>query len=289
MDKTYEDSNSKSMGLMSVVRASEVEFNKAKSYVRLIEQNEKEIAKQKMTIGVLTNIKQEVDKLNGSLASGQIDQKEYEEQLMDQINAFGRISIDMISAMDIARQDNIVKEIIDLRTYVYNDLLKGPHGCEQVLAKEIQPPFMDKYEGKSYNILSVKRMTYPSVILYDYSDRKVDMGPNSNYTIPDPLGDGKYRNKLPEANSMMKFYNAPDGERLVLGPGFLPFIRIHRKGNPRPDHLPPAGMIRVGNLIWSADSWSGSEYIGQRNDYKPHSEGGGSWGSPFEFVAIGIY
>ena len=58
---------------------------------------------------------------DGNIIMGQKDQ--YEENLKPWISAFGRISQEMVTGDDIAVVDNTIKQIIDEKDYIYNDLL----------------------------------------------------------------------------------------------------------------------------------------------------------------------
>jgi len=189
------------------------EFNKLNGYNQMVKNNEDKIASLKIVVTSLIQIKKTVEKLNKDLAEGTIknqsgqkvpenEQKsQYEENLKVQINAFGRMSDKMVNGNDIANVDNLVKQIIDEKNYVYNDLIKGPYGCEKDLESK-QPN--GSFPQQIYN---TKRMTYPLPILYDYNFISKDSD------IPDPWKSGFVNNKMT--------FNT---DRNAQGPGFLSYV-----------------------------------------------------------------
>ena len=182
----------------NVFKEAETEYNKIQGYQKMMDSNETKKAALNGAITRLEQIKIQIDTLNGQLANGSLDpdpvkaQVIYENDLAPYISSFARISTDLVSGDDIAKVDNILKQIKDEKDYVYNDLLKGPQGCEAQLTGGLPWPLND-----------IKRMPYRGVIVYDYNN----LSPGS--TIPDPWRH-KYSNKMPS--------NSP-----CYGPGFLSY------------------------------------------------------------------
>ena len=85
----------------------------------------------------------------------------------------------MVDGNDIANINGLYEEAKDEKNYVWNDLLKGPDGCEQ----EIYNTWLGK---NPWQISFVKRPSYPFPILYDYNNyHKGDTLPNApNPAIP---------------------------------------------------------------------------------------------------------
>jgi hypothetical protein len=222
MNKTYFSSPDY---LPPVASEAAKDFNQLTGYTQMIKDNENKILSLKTTVSVLGDIKDAINKLNGDQKSGTIkdasgniasDQNAaYNYQLQLQINAFGRVSADMVNGDDIANVDNLTKQIVDEKNYIYKNLLKGPYGCESWLSNSkniINFPMIRSGVGESannwdnYNVNSIKRMPYPFPILYDYNILA------AKDTIPDPWNSG-------EPQTVM-----PDNDNSVYGPGFLSFV-----------------------------------------------------------------
>ncbi len=269
MNETYEADGSMTADLAAVKQESDAEFNKLDGYKQMITQNQAKIAEMEGVITQLENIKSDIDGLNEKLKKKQFtdssgmplatdeDQNNaYEEALQPEIDAFARVSSKMVNENDIASVDSILKQITDERDYVYNQLLKGPHGCEHILQTEPQPHFQwpggtpefDSHLWSNFNVDSVQRMTYPSVfpIFYDYNK----IPPGAAITINNPAesdsavwssyctsnasssdkscGESSYmKTYMPDASmisplgSTVKLLN---GNSYEFGPGFLSFI-----------------------------------------------------------------
>ena len=242
MNKTYFSSPDK---LPAVAGEAAINFNQVAGYSQMIKNNTERIISLNTTVNILGDIKESVDELNSRFPEGGV---EYENELQAQINAFGRLSANMVNGNDIAGADNLLKQIIDKKEYLYENLLKGPYGCEAALEKPQENfpgatphlPIPIPNDGKedvyykivqredrnwnNYNVNSVKRMTYPFPILYDYNTITKEK------TIPDPLNSGFLDNKIPSTRNDL------------LGPGFLSFVYIasgRGKGTEAKDLLGP--------------------------------------------------
>ena len=218
-----------------ITKEAAQEYEKLAGYNQIIKDNEDKILQIKTTVSILGEIKKEVNILNAKLKAGK-DENElpftetnYKEALKKQINEFGRLSANMVNGDDIAAVDDLAKQIIQKKDFIYKNLLKGPYGCEAYLEKFdklseteknfpsatpkdfVQEPLNN---WDKYNILSVKRMTYPFPILYDYNVL------TNGASIPDPythcnvaIPPDSCKNKMPlEGNT--------------LGPGFLSFVHF---------------------------------------------------------------
>ena len=157
------------------------EFNKIPSYNQLISDNTDKINTQKSIIIRLTTIKNAVDTLNTTrdnditalgtnppAAAVQTVIDTYETNLLPWINAFGRLSKDLVDGDDIANADSTLQAIKDKERYIYGDLLKGASGCE------------NDSGTLDIRIKNGRRYSYPYPIIYDYN----------NYfgtTLPDPF------------------------------------------------------------------------------------------------------
>lgn len=226
MNKTYFSSGDM---LPSTAKELAANYNQLTGYKQMLKNNEDKIISFKTTVNILGEIKDSVDSLNNQLKTNQITEEKYEEDLKTQINAFGRLSASMVNGDDIAKVDNLYKQIVDKKEYLYKNFLKGQYGCEAFLANpaniknfpsagesvvEVKiPEPLSRGAGldwSNYNILSVKRVTYPKEILYDYNHFK------NGELLPDPWkkqGDVGYNNYM----SNIEGTN-------ILGPGFLSFV-----------------------------------------------------------------
>jgi hypothetical protein len=131
----------------------------------------------------------------------------------------------MVNGDDIASADNLSKQIVDKKNYLYKDLLKGPYGCEKFLENLDKLPVSEKNfpsaqpgveetnrDWSNYNVNTVERKSYPYPILYDYNSFGT-----AGTVLPDPLNKPQiYNNKTP-VNSWTTF-----------APGFLTFVHLTR-------------------------------------------------------------
>jgi len=209
-----------------VTKEAANKFNKLNGYNQMLKNNENEIISFKVVVNTLTEIKKTIDNLNMEYkdSNGQFKsdkpEEEYEDKLKTQINAFGRMSSKMVNGDDIANVDNLTKQIIDEKNYIYKDLLKGPYGCEKELEQKPNGEFLLQF----YN---TKRMTYPFPILYDYN--KIATGTN----IPDPWGSGFKENKIKS-----------DTSDKAQGPGFLSNLTFQIENSGANDQLRINGFCK---------------------------------------------
>jgi hypothetical protein len=299
MDKIY---FSNSEILPPVSKEATVNFNQLTGYYQMIKNNENKIASLKTTVGILGEIKDAVDDLNAKYknSSGQFISLEaesaYENELKAQINAFGRLSSDMVNGDDIASIDNMYKQIIDRKNYIYNDLLKGPYGCEAFLQNpsnivkfpSAEPGVSDKnWDWSRFDVNSVKRMTYPSSlpIIYDYNA----LARGADIPDPDPWkyckpSNPRYPlciNKIPYANLIID--GSSDRGETALGPGFLSFVFFssENSGGNGEDRRGSERLPIHDLITQDQNSASRNRNVGLRNN-APDSSG------PFE-TTIGIY
>jgi hypothetical protein len=216
MDETYFSSPDY---LPPIAKEAATDFYQLPGYTQMIKDNEDKIISLKTTVGILGQIKVAVDLLNTTYPKGG---DTYESELKTQINAFGRVSADMVNGDDIANADSIYKQIVDKKDYIYKNLLKGPYGCETWLANSSDINFPPTPTSTSstvdeplndwgkFSVNSVKRMTYPFPIIYDYNNLA------AGAKIPDPWNSGYKSTDLP---------NMPaKNEYATYGPGFLSFV-----------------------------------------------------------------
>lgn len=183
----------------NVTSEAALEFNRLAGYGKMIDDNQDKIDSLNSVVITLNEMKSKIDALNQK--RGSMTQAQYEDQLTIIINEFGRLSAKMVSGDNIANTDNILKQIIDKKNYIYKVLLKGPGGCEQDLStgQATQLP---------WQIFDTKRMTYPAPIFYDYNDLE------AGETIPDPFNSG-YKNYMRSGIAVNN-----------VGPGFLSWINF---------------------------------------------------------------
>ncbi|MES2416349.1 MAG: hypothetical protein V4504_01480 [Patescibacteria group bacterium] len=172
-----------------VTKEAKTEFEKTPGYVQMLENNTNNISSLKSVIVRLSQIKTEVDKLNLQLINHTITNStgaivplanqndQYEENLKPWISAFGRLTSEMVTGNDIAKVDNTTKQIKDKEVYIYNNLLKGPTGCEQ----DVQIWNPNRQFNLPGGIVNHKRYQYPLPIIYDYN-----IYPQGGL-LPDPL------------------------------------------------------------------------------------------------------
>ncbi len=177
------------------------EFKKTSGYLKMMEDNVAYISSLKSIVARLAQIKSAVDTLNQELINNTIknssgvivplanQNEQYEENLKPWISAFGRLTDEMVTGDDIAKADNLLKQIKDKQIYIYNNLIKGPTGCEQQLYYDPTRPNLP------LAFTQYRRYIYPLPIIYDYNnynralnswDQPVNFAPNPEI-LPDPL------------------------------------------------------------------------------------------------------
>ena len=264
--------------LPSVHKEATAEFNKLSGYAQMITNNGEKIAAVKNVVNTLGEIKTKIDKLNNKKDSNQIDEENYEKELKPQIDAFGRLSANMINGDDIAEADNLLKEITEKKEYVYKTLLKGPYGCEKEL--EGKPDAPDKLTTPLYQ---TERIEYPFPILYTYNAE-------AGGEIPDPWESGLKNKTNLKATA-------------ALGPGFLSFYTFQNKpeklitcyknenGEVPPCELKIEDILPMAepNISWAIREAMGLPRIGERSLGVTKDKGGAEGPSgPFEYT-IGVY
>src|SRR3989344_3174412 len=213
--------------LPTVTQEAATAYSQITGYYQIMKNNEEKISLLKTTVNLLGDIKDEVDKLNADYPDGG---DEYESKLKPQINAFGRLSSSMVNGNDIAKADNLLKQITDKKDYIYKNILKGPYGCEKDLELRRQP--------LAERIHNTKRMVYPFPILYDYNNfQKGD-------DLPDPL-----KMMGTTTNKMGSDYSDE------LGPGFLSYFMFQTNSNEK--HKLCA---KIADFNWSNINWIGYGY-----------------------------
>jgi hypothetical protein len=257
--------------LPDVYKEGTIEFYKLEGYTQMIKNNDDAIAETKKVVATLGDIKEEIQKLKETYpewkSEGSPDYDAFEKELRNQISVFGRVSANMVNGDDIADADNLLKQIVDEKNYIYNDLLKGPYGCE----KDLQ----DEKQKLPENLYKTKRMPYPFPILYTY-----DMPANSD--IPDPWSSG--------------FKNKTNGKATnTIGPGFLSSYPLQTNGHSTAwkdnckvdtnNAISTSCELRLNDLLplWRPgdDKYQGVKYIGATTSGAASS---GSWEN-----SIGIY
>lgn len=278
----------------SVTEEAAQKFLKAKGYNQLFTNNEDRIVSMQSVVKRLTEIKIKIEELNkdlenkavkdlsGNVATNQSEQ--YDENLKPWISAFGRISQEMVTGDNIAMIDNLTKQIIDEKEYIYKDLLKGPNGCEKdlELMKGLNGP------GLPWQIYATKRMEYPGPILYDYNNFK------NSAVLPDPY-DSKYVNKMVGDWGDTKKTPIPLN---IKGPGFLSYIQFTSgnsyNGNGASDNVKECGNDGFNNPKCKLGVWdilavidNFYTYVGMSNPKNPEKDGE-MFNGYFE-VTAGVY
>ena len=220
----------------TVTKEAAAKFLETPGYNKIFSDNENKITSMQGIIKRLTEIKKEVDILNDQLAKQTItdangaiapaddvldslgniltmgQKNQYEENLKQWSDAFGRLSQSMVTADDIASADSLTKQVIAEKDYVYKNLLKGPNGCEKDNVSS-RPN-----GGLPWQVYDTKRMEYPGPILYDYNNFA------GKAELPDPFKSG-YKNIMPYLDQKN-------------GPGFLSYVNFETKQNWCGDNYP---------------------------------------------------
>lgn len=170
---------SRSIAPMPEVTAeARAQFDDIRGYEQMVQSNLDEIPLRRGITTRLAQIKEAIDNLNSQYGGGpgvapDPESSAYTNALKDWIYYFGRISRELVTGNDIARVDDILKEIKKTDDYVYDVLLKGPGGCETELESLYQsdPLTYSKF---------IRRQPYPLPIYYFYGNpASVDSGNNT--------------------------------------------------------------------------------------------------------------
>ena len=243
--------------LPAITNEAKKEFEQLPGYNQMIKDNKNKMLEIKTTVSILGEIKDKVDELNTDLETNKKTEEQYEEALKFQINAFGRLSASMVNGDDIAATDDLAKQIVQKKDFIYKNLLKGPYGCEADLEKLDSVPdnvknfpsanpgvMQTSNDWSNYNVNSVKRMTYPFPILYDYNEI------TAGATIPDPWTDCNVINPPESCNNKMPAENKYN----EYGPGFLSFVRFTSTfGTLSTQLYNGSERLRLGDLIYDHD------------------------------------
>lgn len=124
-----------SIYMPTVTLEARAKFEEIGGYQQMIADDAPQIISMKSVVTRLENLKNEIDTLNSQLVSGSLNQTQYETNLIPYIDSFERLSSSLVSGDDIASVDNTLKQIIDEKDYVKNNLLEGSMGCETELEK----------------------------------------------------------------------------------------------------------------------------------------------------------
>jgi hypothetical protein len=255
MNKTYFSNPDM---LPTITKDAEKEFEQLSGYNQIIKDNKNKMLEIKTTVSILGEIKDAVDKLNTELETNKKTEEQYEEALKFQINTFGRLSANMVNGDDIAAANDLAQQIVLKKDHIYKNLLKGPYGCEADLEKiGSSLPFPSaggaigqaSDDWKNYNVNSVKRMTYPFPIIYDYNE--IPAGTK----IPDPWNSGYDENKLPKMPTERKYDK--------YGPGFLSFVYFATSYASNNDNTYSGSeRLQLGDLIYNHNSGGqGGEHV----------------------------
>ncbi len=191
IDKYYTDGNR----MPFTWRESIEKFNQVAGYKQIIENNKSEILLQKENITKLQTLKDGIE--NGTYTDFSPNGFA--------VKQFARISLHLVGGDDIANKNSLYEQAQEERNYVWNDLIKGPTGCEKELYDTWR--FGGSYADlgvSGYAISNFRRPSYPFPILYDYNAYPIDaLLPNSPTTpIPgiqfstvDPTTNIPYANK----------------------------------------------------------------------------------------------
>ena len=267
MNKTYFSNPDM---LPTIAKEAAKEFEQLSGYNQIMKDNKNRMLSMKTTVSILGEIKDKVDELNTQLETNQKTEEQYEEALKFQINAFGRLSASMVNGDDIAGADDLAKQIVQKKDFIYKNLLKGPYGCEADLEKldsvpdnvknfpSANPGMMQtSNDWSNYNVNSVKRMTYPFPILYDYNEI------TAGATIPDPWKSGYDSDKLPKMPAENK-YNE-------YGPGFLSFVyfgtTVDNRNKQRMYIFNGTERLTLDNLVNNHNPLYQNEQAGWNNEW----------------------
>lgn len=171
-------------------RESVEKFNQIPGYRQIIEDNKSEIIFQNENIKKLKTLKAGID--NGTYTDADFLPTGYV------IRQFSRVSQNLVSGDSLASTNSLYEQTKAERDYVWNDLLKGPGGCEQELYNTWVSTDAIGFTP-AWAAYDVRRPSYPFQILYDYNLYAKDALLPNNPTTPIPgivfTSTSNYQNK----------------------------------------------------------------------------------------------
>lgn len=201
--------------LPDIAPSAAVEFFKIAGYQEKVRANDYSVSTLDSIVSRLATLKTNIDALNP-------DTNTYQDYL-PYINEFARISSSMVTGNDISNTINETTNYEKQIKYVYDDLLKGPFGCERGLSKIADASLIkDKYFSKEADeeeieviqnkLRQTRRAPYPHKIWYEYTTAE-----NPHVVELDKYGVNKV------ASPSSSFYLGT-----TLGPGFLSGVELKK-------------------------------------------------------------
>lgn len=265
--------------LPTVAEEAKIKFLQIPGYEEVQQTNRERIVALESTVKRLSDLKIKIDTLN----SAGLTEDAYEAQMLPIITEFSRLSEDMVSGDDISFVDNATKQSRSEVTYIIDDLITGPSGCEQDLQYNRQPTFVPDPSvyppisppadpSKTWIVRNTLRAEYPFPLWYDYNYNSNGSirGPGTPLPIPDQIPRlTEYTNKT--TSNLMPNYNSP--ESVPSGPGFLSRAYFDNSENKCEDPTALAGFILdclvAHDLFNHINSWAVS--VG-KNTFDPYPD-----------------
>lgn len=190
--------------LPTIAPTAAIEFNKIPGYRKTIENNE-------YASNILDGVIVRLAKLKDQLDTMNPEQNSYAEYL-PLINEFSRLSASMVTGNDIAKIVDSSKEYSSQIKYVYDDLLKGPFGCEKDLETNRRAT-----PGQTIQLRQTKRAEYPFKKWYDYNT----LASGTVIPVPEDLFAYNITIKAPTKPGEPDLRPRMPSQDTPYGPGFL--------------------------------------------------------------------
>ncbi|MBS3904984.1 MAG: hypothetical protein KGZ39_06630 [Simkania sp.] len=197
---------SKSLAPMPVVtNEARNEFDRIDAYKGIIEDNDDRIGLMLAVIQRLGRIKETIEDLGPQPDPTDPAFEDYENDLKPFIAEFGRLTGEMVTGDDVAKMHKMLQEIEDKETYIHDDLLTGPGGCEEEMTKlfiEDRPTYSKFYRRQPYG----EPIPYLYGINVGIKEKSIDAkNPTTDEYYYDP------RNKTAWSEQAVKNWNPNDG------------------------------------------------------------------------------
>jgi hypothetical protein len=145
---------SKSLAPMPIVtNEARNEFDRIDAYKGIIDENDDRIGLMNAVIQRLGRIKETIEDLGPQPDPADPAFEDYENSLKPIIAEFGRLTGEMVTGDDVAKMHKMLQEVEDKETYIHDDLLTGPGGCEEEMIKlydEDKPIYSKFYRRQPY-------------------------------------------------------------------------------------------------------------------------------------------
>ncbi|HEY4477958.1 MAG TPA: hypothetical protein VJB09_01645 [Candidatus Paceibacterota bacterium] len=202
---TYFNGSKSAAPMPIVTNEARNEFERIDAYKSIIDDNDDKIGLMNAIIQRLGRIKETVEDLGPVPGPSDPNFADYENLLKPFLAEFGRLTSEMVTGDDVAKMHKMLQEVEDKETYIHDDLLTGPGGCEEEMTKlfiEDRPTYSKFYRRQPYG----EPIPYLYGLNVGIKEKSIDAkNPTTGEFYYDP------RNKTAWSEQAVKNWNPNDG------------------------------------------------------------------------------